>query len=242
MRPPPVDPRGANVLPWARVNILLCKFTVQTHISHHFWHHAHFMQDVLVEAQLAVKRARQSCTAKGIGDAHNTMKALQERFRVCCEAEAEAGVPGVAAAVRSARRQMRLLAEELETLRTRTPGSAGAGAGGSQGAFTRSSNDILLDKARREAAATSGQLRQARAELDSTLDIGRSALVDLDEQAVVLGRVNVHVDVVATETALARQHLTRFAKRMATDKVLVLGVCLCMCMIVAVVTYRFVGK
>ncbi len=106
----------------------------------------------------------------------------------------------------------------------------------------RASNDMLLNEAGRQAAATSEQLRQARTELVFAMEIGQAALVDLDKQNAALGRVSVHVDVVATETALARQHLTRFTKRMATDKVLVLGACLCMCMIVAVVTYRFVGK
>jgi hypothetical protein len=196
------------------------------------------MQAVLVEAQLVVQKAEKSCTAEGIADARKFMEVLQKRFSECCDAEANAGVPGATAACRSARRQMQSLAGKLETLRTRTP----AGAGISQSAFTRSSNDILLGEARRQAVATSGQLRQVRAELEYTVDIGRASLVDLDEQAVVLQRVNVHVDAVATETALARQHLTRFVKRMATDKVLVIGVCLCMCMIVAVITYRFVGK
>jgi hypothetical protein len=200
------------------------------------------MQPILEEARLVVQHAKQSRTAEDIAHAKTTMQAIQERFRACCDAEKKTGVPGATAARRSARSQMRLLSDELATVRTRTPAGAGADTGVSQGTRMRASNDMLLNEAGRQAAATSEQLRQARTELVFAMEIGQAALVDLDKQNAALGRVSVHVDVVATETALARQHLTRFTKRMATDKVLVLGACLCMCMIVAVVTYRFVGK
>lgn len=144
------------------------------------------------------------------------------------------------------RRQLRLLDDEFKALVEQISGdSADADreellAGGTirEGAPVdpkRDGNDTLLAAAKRGARTTTQTLQDGLASLRQAEETGRAAAETLVQDNDRLHRANEHVDVVQSEAHLANKIITRFAKRMYTDKLLKLFACVVAVVVVGII-------
>jgi hypothetical protein len=99
-------------------------------------------------------------------------------------------------------------------------------------------NDGVLAAARATATATTRSLHTAMASLTASHEIGAAAAAELTDQEAAMGRVRAGVLVVESEAVVAQHLLTRFLKRLYTDKLLVATACAVTGAVVAIVVLK----
>lgn len=102
-------------------------------------------------------------------------------------------------------------------------GPAGARAEGRKDKFDpkRATNDELLDKALDTEKNTLAKLKQGLATVETTKEIGKFTAAQLQQDTEKMKRIDAGLDEVQSEAALSQVLITRFAKRMATDKIVI---------------------
>lgn len=101
-------------------------------------------------------------------------------------------------------------------------------------------NDELLDRATDTHKDTTKQLRNALGELVQADEVADATLVTLEEDRKRLEKVDHRMDEIQGDLALSNQLITRFVKRLYTDKIIILFTCLIVCAIAGIIAYSVI--
>lgn len=101
----------------------------------------------------------------------------------------------------------------------------------------RATNDELLDRALDTEKNTLSKLKQGLATVEQTKEQGRLTAAQLEQDREKLKRIDAGLDEVQSEAQLSQVLITRFAKRLATDKVFIAFAFLLVAGLVGIVTY-----
>ena len=102
---------------------------------------------------------------------------------------------------------------------------------------TRAKNDDLLDRAGGIQQDTLAKLKQGLATVESTKEQGKFTAAQLEQDREKMKRIDSGLDVVQSEMELSQVLLTRFVKRLATDKVVIAFATLLVLGIVGIIIY-----
>lgn len=127
-------------------------------------------------------------------------------------------------------KQLGILVERNELL---------AGAGERPGDFdpSRTTNDELLDKAKNIQTDNTLKLREGLATLEATKDQARHTAAMLEMDREKMQRISKGLDEVDSELEISKKLLTRFIKRIYTDKVIIAFTALILLGIVGIIIY-----
>lgn len=102
---------------------------------------------------------------------------------------------------------------------------------------TRANNDELLDKAADVQQSSLAKLKQGLATVETTKEQGKYTAGQLQEGREKLQRIDQGLDEVQSELELSTVLLTRFVKRIATDKVVIAFATLLVLAVVGIIVY-----
>ena len=102
---------------------------------------------------------------------------------------------------------------------TPTPAGATAGRRGEDGG--RPTNDTLLSGALAKQEDTTVKLRDALTQVEQTRETGRYTAAKLEEGREKIRRIDAGLDEVESELEISRKLITRFVKRIYTDRVII---------------------
>lgn len=113
------------------------------------------------------------------------------------------------------------------------------GAPAARGGFNpgRATNTELLDKALDTQQTTTAKLKEALTTVEATKETGRFTAAQLEEDREKLKRIDAGLDEVESELAISAKLITRFVKRLYTDKVIIAFTALLVLGIVGIVVY-----
>lgn len=101
----------------------------------------------------------------------------------------------------------------------------------------RASNDELLDKALSTEEATLAKLKAGLATVETTREQGKFTAAQLEQDREKLKRIDAGLDEAQSELQMSTVLITRFAKRVATDKVVIAFAFLLVVGLVGIVVY-----
>jgi len=102
---------------------------------------------------------------------------------------------------------------------------------------TRAKNDDLLDKAANIQSDNLNKLKGGLQTIENTREVGKLTAAKLEEDREKLKRIDQQLDEVQGELELSQVLLTRFVKRIATDKVVIAFATLLILGIAGIITY-----
>jgi len=102
---------------------------------------------------------------------------------------------------------------------------------------TRAKNDELLDKAGGIQADSLAKLKAGLATVEATKEQGKFTAAQLEQDREKMKRIDSGLDTVQSEMELSQVLLTRFVKRIATDKVVIAFATLLVLAIVGIIVY-----
>lgn len=126
------------------------------------------------------------------------LKDLQEQFR---ELDAEYKAMGVSA--------------------DRTALMAGTGADRAGPNGGRETNDSLLDKAKEVQEDTTNKLRDGLRVIEGTREQAKMTAAQLEQDREKIKRIDAGLDEVVSELEISKKLITRFVKRIYTDKIII---------------------
>lgn len=86
---------------------------------------------------------------------------------------------------------------------------------------SRAKNDDLLDKAASTQRSNLEKLKAGLATVESTKETGKQTAAQLEEDREKIKRIDSGLDEVQSELQLSAVYITRFAKRLMTDKIII---------------------
>jgi hypothetical protein len=99
-------------------------------------------------------------------------------------------------------------------------------------------NDEMLHSATVTSKQTTVALKQSLQKLTECEEIGNSALATIDLDKAKLEKVNANLDTIESDSKIAQKLLTRFVKRLYTDKLILCFVVIVVLLIVVIVLMK----
>eukprot|EP01138_Halocafeteria_seosinensis_P003772 gb/GECG01003857.1/.p1 GENE.gb/GECG01003857.1/~~gb/GECG01003857.1/.p1 ORF type:complete len:264 (+),score=54.16 gb/GECG01003857.1/:1-792(+) len=101
----------------------------------------------------------------------------------------------------------------------------------------QSKNDYLLNQATGTAKKTTEQLREGLHDVNQAKATADQVAVTLQEDREMIQNISRNVDEIESDLAISQKLLTRFIKRLYTDKIVIGFTCLIVCALAAIIAY-----
>lgn len=105
--------------------------------------------------------------------------------------------------------------------------------------YEPSTNDQYLEESKKISKKTTQILTESMVDIDKSLDIGKAGLEIIVEDNKKISNVSENLDKIQEESSIGLKILTRFTKRLYTDKIIMLGVCMIICLIVLIILFKY---
>jgi hypothetical protein len=128
---------------------------------------------------------------------------------------------------------------QLNKLFTKSNGKAKESSEKQEGLNKFSSNDQYLVESKKLSKNTTEILKKSMVDIEKSLEIGKEGLEILVDDNKKLSIVTNNLDKIQEESSQGLKLLTRFTKRLYTDKLIGLFICLIICLIVLILLFKY---
>jgi hypothetical protein len=100
-------------------------------------------------------------------------------------------------------------------------------------------NDSILKEAKEVSSTTTSNLRRSMEDLQRCREIAEEAQITIDMDNTKIQHINKHIDEIQSDAQIAGKLITRFIKRLYTDKLILMFIFIIMCLIIIIVLIKF---
>jgi hypothetical protein len=100
-------------------------------------------------------------------------------------------------------------------------------------------NDEYLNEAKQISANTTKKLKDSLTQLEEAKNIGGDALIEIEIDNKKIQNINNKLDQIESDSKIATKLITRFFKRLYTDKLIIAFVFIIMCLIVIIFLFKY---
>lgn len=101
----------------------------------------------------------------------------------------------------------------------------------------QSKNENLLNKADTTAKHTTQQLREGLHDVNQAQATAEEVAVTLHKDRETIQKISQNVDEIESDLQISQKLLTRFIKRLYTDKIVICFTCLIVCALAGIIAY-----
>lgn len=106
-------------------------------------------------------------------------------------------------------------------------------------AKTLETNDNYLNEAKKVSSNTTKILKKSLEELEETKNIGTEAMITINIDNDKLQNINNKMDEIQSDSKIAMKLITGFAKRLYTDKMIMLFTFIIVCLTVVIILFKY---
>ena len=100
-------------------------------------------------------------------------------------------------------------------------------------------SDDLLREATDTTKKTTQMLKSSMQDLHNSVEIGQDALITISIDNDKLANINTKLDTIDSDAKIAGRLITRFSKRLYTDKLIISFVIIIVCLIIIMILFKY---